>query len=341
MMRRAITTSLFLCILLLCATFVYAQSEAELYVRSLTLKIAPDSPAANTTVRLSVTSSSVDLDRSTLTWRVNGKQIAQGVGITAATVTTGAPGIATTVDVSATDSVGTVKASGTIRPAEVDLLWQADSYVPPFYKGRALAGPGSVIRVQAIPRLKQSGSFIPEKDVMYTWYRNNTRLNSSGTGKSRATIQGPDLFGAATIAVVAESRDGLVRATASATIVGVDSIPGLYENHPLFGILYHRAVLGDVSTLETEEKVIAVSYFAPVDSLNDPSLAYDWRVNGGAIAPDSQEPQTLTIRANNYSGPATIDLSVTSTADVFFRATGSWRLVFGKQSLFGTNPFAQ
>jgi hypothetical protein len=150
------------------------------------------------------------------------------------------------------------------------------------------------------------------------------------------TLQGP-AGGAEEIGVIAETVDRSHRAEARVTVTAHDSELVLYENHPLFGILYHRAIVGDVNTMERELKITATPFFSR--TLTPSSLTYAWAVNGNPIAPDPTTPETLTIAANDYSGPVDIELAAMNPADILMRSAGSWRIIFGggSGSLF-TNP---
>lgn len=316
------------------------------YERPLTLTVIPEHPAPGESVHLTIQSYSIDLNRSDITWSVNDKIIAQGAGIKDITVRAGALGTRTSIVVIATENDENVgQAAAIIAPTEVILLWDSDSYVPPFYKGRSLAGTSATLHAYALARLSTaSGVPIPERDIIYTWSRGGTVLNSlSGRGKSSISLQGPALYGSDTLGVQAESSDRSVQGVASARIPATDTALELYENHPLFGILFHRAFAGDVNTNENEEKVTAVPYFAHVVSPSDSSLTYEWHVNDSPIAPNSDEPQTLTITAQNYTGPARISLSLTNANDILMRATNLSRLIFGGASnVFGSgNLFGQ
>ncbi|MEK7509603.1 MAG: hypothetical protein AAB605_02720 [Patescibacteria group bacterium] len=310
--------------------------------RPLTLSMTPEYPMSGDTVRLTVQSYGLDLNRSEVVWYENEKEIARGTGVTTASVTAGALGSRTTVEVVAEDEAGLIgSAQATIRPTEVDLLWESDSYVPPFYEGRALPGTSAIIRAQALARFKQTnGTLLPDTSIIYTWYKGNTRM-SSGRGRSSFSFPGPTLFGTDDIRVVAESTDGTLRGEARTRIQSVDPSLELYENHPLFGVLFHRALVSGARTTETEEEVVAFAYFAHVESPRDQSLTYVWRVNDQNVTPDPKAPHTLLITTNNYTGPATIELSLTSLTDIFLRATGSWQLTFiqGNATIFGTDPF--
>ncbi len=324
------------------ASVAHAQFSLSGLERQLTLTLAPAHPEPGQTVQLSIQTYALDLDRSTVVWYANDKEIARGIGKTETGIKAGSAGEETHILVVARDEEGIIaSAEAFIRPAEVDLLWEVLSYVPPFYAGRALPGADSPIRAHALARfVHPNGTLIPDSDIIYTWYRDDAVV-VKGRGKSSAIIPGPALFGAETIRVVVESADRSFSGEASARISSTDPFVLLYENHPLFGTLYHRALQGEVNTLEVEQKVTAVPYFAGVFSPDDPYLVYNWQVNGGSIVPDPEEPQTLTVTAQDYSGSAAIELDLTSLSDIVLHATAKVQMIFGESgSLFDSlNPF--
>lgn len=306
--------------------------------RALTLALTPENPGPGQTVTLSVQSYVMDLDRSLITWKANGKTFAEGEGLTQASIATGAIGTVTELVVEAIDDEGILgRAEARLAPSEIELLWTADSYAPPFFKGRRLAGTQATLTMYAATRFTNGTTPIPESNIIYTWYRDSSMIaNVSGRGKSRVTLQGP-ARGTETISVVAETVDRSRRAEAQTAITAHDSKLVLYENHSLFGVLYHRAVVGDVNTIERELKITAVPYFArtPIPS----ALSYDWNVNGMRIASDPNAPETLVINAKEYTGPAEIALEVMSPVDILMRSVGTWRIIFsGSGGAFFENP---
>ncbi|MFZ2555415.1 MAG: hypothetical protein WAZ27_00990 [Minisyncoccia bacterium] len=340
MFRSAIALTVLMAAMLL-PFFSHAQLSLTGLERELDLALTPEYPAAGEDVVLALSSFGMDLARSSITWYVNGKPIAAGAGKTELSVKAGELGTELTVMAIAEENSGIVgSARANIRPTEVDLIWSADSYVPPFYEGRALPGTNATIHAQALARFKKAnGTFIPDADIIYSWYQGSKRI-VSGRGRSSATFAGPALFGAQELFVVAESADGIYRGRASARIQSVDPGLELYENHPLFGVLYHRAFVGSVLTLESEQLVTAVPYSAHVNFSRDASLLYEWQVNGARIEPDPKRVDTLSIAVNGYSGPAQIKSTLTSASDLFLRAQGSWELVFSEStSIFDSNPF--
>lgn len=320
---------------------LHAQASLTGLERSIRLTMQPAYPAPGETVALQAESYGINLDRSTVIWYADTKEIARGEGLKTASVTTGKLGSVTNITVVAEEFGGLIGSSELIlRPTEVDLIWQSDSYVPPYFRGRTFAGAGSTINAEAIVRfVKSDGTEIPESSIIYTWYKGSTRI-FSGRGQSSITTTSPILFGTEELSVDAESVDGLYHGHASVQLTSVDPFLMLYENHPLFGVLYHRALVGSVTTLEREQKVTAVPYFAPITTPHDAGLIYDWALAGKKIASDPEHPDTFTITTKGYSGSVPIDLNLTSATNWLLNAKGAWEMVFSESStLFGNDPF--
>lgn len=312
----------------------------------INLSMIPSEPHPGDIIRLVIGSSAIDLDRSTITWYENNKVFAQGDGLKEASLVAGPLGSEATISVTATGDAGTVaRVMARIRPVEIDLLWDSSAYVPPFYRGRALPGTSGDINVYALVQFqKANASLVAEKDIIYTWYRNDTLIASnSGRGASRLTLKSTARFDRDIIRVVAESVDTSFSGSATVVIPRKDTKVLLYENHPLFGILFHRAIVGEVNTNEREQKISAYPYFANINIPQESTLLYEWRVNNENIAPNPAEPNTLTISVNNYVGPANVELSLMSANDIFMRAQEAWRILFGESSnaFFESGVFGQ
>jgi hypothetical protein len=115
----------------------------------------------------------------------------------------------------------------------------------------------------------------------------------------------------------------------------VEPVLTLYQNHPLYGILYHQALAPATFVPETEMTFVAVPYFAGVVNENDRALVFDWRVNGKAIAQSQTNPSTLTINAANSSGVALIELVLTHATNFYMDAKGLWNITFSTSAAEG------
>ena len=332
--RLVLAPALVLLGLTFCASLAYAQEGVPNVENSVRITLSPQYPQAGERVHLSAGSSIIDLPHSDIVWYANGKVIASGRGVTSADVTVGALGKETTIEVDVT--AGKVTATGTavIIPSEVDLLLESDSYTPPFYRGRALPSAGTSIRLQAIARFVRSGgTLVPQNQITFTWKRNGQVVgNVSGQGKSSAALPAPSLFGTDSISVEAVSADGTFSGATSIRIPSTEPILTVYEDHPLFGLLYHSALGTQTFIPETEMTFVAVPYFAQATSPNDPRLEYAWRVNGKAIPADSTKPSEVTINSNNTPGTALLSLELTHVSNFFMDSSGSWSISFSGQA---------
>ncbi|OGG57951.1 hypothetical protein A2853_03435 [Candidatus Kaiserbacteria bacterium RIFCSPHIGHO2_01_FULL_55_17] len=337
---RAILPVLFFATLSLLPIPALAQTGASdlLFGADLTIELSPPHPSPGETVRARAHSTLIDLTGVMLTWSANGTTIARGVGVSEASVTAGAPGSETALTVVVSeDGSDIISATARIRPVEIDLLWESDSYTPPFFKGRAFPSAGTSLHLEAIPRFVRAGSLVPVGDIIFTWRRNGYVIeNVSGRGRSRALIESPVLFGNDTISVDARTADGIFEGGASARISSVEPRVVLYENHPVFGIAYHHALGSESQIPEVETSFSAVPYFAEARNLDGGALSYEWRVNGIPIANDPARPSTVTISASGSSNTALIELAITHVTNFFMNSFGSWNLQFlGANAAFG------
>lgn len=330
--------------LLFGAGTTHAQFAGQTAGARIFLFLSPEYPGPNEPVRISLESTLIDLAQSEIVWYVDNKVFKRGIGVKDADILVGPLGSKTGISVTAQTPDG-ANASGTtvISPAEVDLLWESDSYVPPFYRGRALPSHGTSVRVHAIARFKPAGSAqIPENNILYTWKRNGSTVGSaSGRGKSSVIFPSPALFSTDIIEVNASAIGGAGGGAARLQISSIEPVLVLYQNHPLFGIMYNKAFDGTISLSDTEATFSAVPYFAEAESPDDARLIYSWNVNGNDIPADVLKPSELTVNAEKSNGLAQIALSITHAANFAMRSSGIWRVSFetGNNGFIGIDPF--
>lgn len=60
---------------------------------------------------------------------------------------------------------------------DVDILWQAETYTPPFYQGYARPSFGSDLKLFAIPHIKDSlGNTIAKDKLIFNWQKDGKNL---------------------------------------------------------------------------------------------------------------------------------------------------------------------
>ncbi len=306
------------------------------------VSMVPSHPQPGETVHLTAASSFMNLSRSSIVWSAGGKTIASGFGVREVDVVAGPAGSLITVTVTATDEDGaSASGSARIRPSEIDLLWSADTFTPAFYSGKAMPSAGSSVSVQAIPRfVTGNGTLVADRDIVFTWRKNGAVVGSvSGRGKSSAMFPAPTLHGTDTISVEAVSNDASFEGSAELRIPSVEPQIVLYERHPIFGTMLHRAITAQSSNSNSEATFTAVPYFAHALAANDPQLRYSWLVNGNRIPANALLPQEITINADNSSGIANIRLTVTHLRNWLLKSSGEWSISFGSGGTSGNDPF--
>lgn len=292
----------------------------ELLEFGVTLDLTPELPGPFTDVAVLLISYNVDLNRSDIIWEVDGKTMLSGKGETRHTIRTGAIGSPTnlSVTVAAPDGRVTTKELRII-PAAVDLVWQSpDSYVPPFYKGKALYSHQGSLQVIAVPTLiRPGGTRINPKNLIYKWYRGSTVINDqSGYGKNSVIINETTPADALEVSVQVSTEDGSITATKKITISSRGPEVVLYENRPLEGVRYDQA-LSEESLLRNDEMEIrAVPYYFS-GGASSSNLNYRWYVNG-ALSQGQIQP-SVVVRSTEKNGAAQVKAAVISKDKVFQR----------------------
>lgn len=250
--------------------------------QSLIIKYAPQYPRAGQSVRVSVESFSIDLERSQISWFLNGQPHTTGRGLKSIDVTAPADNSSLSVTAQATpDGGATISRSVVIRTGSVDMLWEAYSYTPPFYKGKGLVSHETLIKVVAMPELRNSSGVLLNRDnLVYKWSKGGTVLGSlSGVGKQELIFRMPKLSETETIDVEVSSSDGTIKSKGRITYRSRDGEALLYKKDPLLGIDFSRTLSGDVALAGNEINIVAYPYFFSQENLVGSKLKYNWTIN--------------------------------------------------------------
>ena len=276
-----------------------------------TIKIFPKNPGPGESVIANLELYLTDLNKAEISWFLNGEMVEKGIGDKNFRFQTGPVGSVSRVSVSIITFEGvSVEKEITIRPAEVDILWNTSTYTPPFYEGKALFTNQSEVRLSAIPNITNSaGNLVSPENLVFRWYKGNTLIQSgSGFGRNTLTLKGGVLFKSLDIKVEVATLDN--SSTAENRIIIPSENPSvlIYEDHPLFGILFNRA-LSDLILKEKEIKLSAVPYFFDAPSKNSASLEYTWSQNLGPVS-GLEQPSEIVLRQADDSESGTVNIGV-------------------------------
>ncbi len=268
----------------------------------LNISISPEAPAPGTRTTISITSLSIDLSTADISWSTNGAQPSSGPGLRSYTFTMGPSGEGTVVSLSVTPRQGTgFTRSFTFRPGTVTLIWEADTYTPPFYRGKALYAPGADLKVMAVPSVyDNSGSLIPKNELTFKWsIDEEADASVSGRGRDVLYLSGKQLNEQEIVSVEVLRSDKLKVASSETIIPATQPLVRFYKRDPLRGVLYDRSIFGTTRLTDTETTLQVEPFFISGGSREPYRLIYTWTLNDQEVDPQGADRSAITLRQTN------------------------------------------
>ena len=324
--------------LILAAAASFFLFAAEAYAQTLgasplQFSVSPEVPGPGDTVLIEISGVGTFLGDANITWQQDGKTVKSGLGESSFTFKAGPLGSQTTIKATInSSSQGISTKSFTFRPSSVYLVWEADTSIPPWFKGKALYSAGSSFTVTALPQVVSGGRSISANNFSYRWSQNGTPIPQiSGTGKNVAKLQGSWLSSSETVDVDIYSGDTAV-AHGEITLPAVK--PGIlfYVSDPLRGTLFDTALQNSISLSGSEFTLDAEPYYFSNSSLASGAAPYAWTLNGNEVTGLQSAYGLLTLRQiGSGAGQALVDVSVQNTdSDKYVQsAETALRVLFG------------
>ena len=279
----------------------------------ITVEQIPEIPKPNELVSFRITSYMSDLNKAKITWTQDGVVLLSQVGAVTNQIQAPESGKSSTIIITITkETGGIVTKKIVLNPADVDLIYEADTYTHPFFKGKRLFTSESVIRFIANPNFVLSGKQIPASNLVYTWKINGTVDQvSSGYGRNIFTTKGMLIERPLEVEVQVSAINSTLVASQSIKVRSQAGEVVLYENNPLLGIVYEKAISGNFLLERSQVDFEAVPYFFGVLQRDSDNLKYTWLINNVRVASKSpQENYLLLQNANNEDGRAIITARV-------------------------------
>ena len=289
-----------------------ASAQLPLVPPVLSISASPASPAPGEQVRISALTPTFDKNAAYFEWVINGvfRPDLSGPAKHTITLTAGDVGssISVSVDVAAPDGSQN-SASIIIRSADLSLLWFAETYVPAWYKGKALPVQRSVVRLVAVPDFAVNGVWIPPEKLIYVWDFDDEKRSLAGMGEQIFRIQTSDfLKTGGQITVTVEDAERKVRKEKLIVISNTSPRVMVYPLLPLGGVEFRSADLGNFSFGEALD-LIAEPFFFAASSKKE--LTFKWDVGGIPAEGAAANPDILTLRSSApASGPISTSVSV-------------------------------
>jgi len=307
-------------LLVLLALLMPLVSFGQTQDSTVAVSLFPSSPDAFEDVSITVSTFSFDLNRASITWKVDGNTKLQGIGRKSFTVKSGALGSTTLVDIAITVSTGKlITKQITIRPTSVDLLWEAiDSYVPPFYKGKALPTSETQIKVVALPSLSLGSSQIKSSDLVYNWKKNFQNIqNSSGFGRKSYTFKNDYLDDVETIGVEVSRLNQSSKGLGQVAIQLRSPQILFYEDSELEGTNYTFSLDRGFTPRTNQVTIVAEPFFFSSKNAVDSDFIYSWKLNNETTQTQSTKNVLSLQFDRDTGGVAEISLGIKSLSKLF------------------------
>ena len=290
-------------------------SLAQFVPDQLVLLSSPESPSPGETVTIQANTPTLDKNRLFFDWVVDGKRRADfsDLGKNSIKLTAGNVGSIIRVTVNVTGADKEVKpASLNINVSDLALTWTAETYVPPWYKGKALPTQNSVVRVAAIPKLVIGGSAVSPENLIYNWSLDDQENIVSGIGLQIFRFRMSDLPRSNhQIEVTVQDNRGIIHKNGRLLLGTVRPQAKIYASSPLGGIEFRSSPLFTFIKLPgLLDFVIEPFFFAAISPM----------VCAKTFAPDGTDNPRVTSRrvCLNVSARRNLVLSICSTSFLAF-----------------------
>lgn len=300
----------------------------------LTITQNPQIPRPGDTVSVQLTSYVTDLNRSTITWTLDGRNVSSGVGITRFEFQAPAGGSSSRLVVTINkNGGGTISRTIVVSPADVDLIYEANTYVHPFYKGKKLFTSESSLTFIAIPNFVSSnGATIKAENLSYIWRVNGSVQQSvSGYGRNKFLTRGSLIERPMQISVEVTAPNSTLQASQSINVQSTKPEMTLYENNPLLGVMYDKAIQGTFVLERPQVDFEGIPYFFSGSYKDDPNFDFNWYINGTDVASKAPNENYMVLRNDqNQEGTALISVSTSHITNMLQTANTSLELDFKK-----------
>jgi len=283
--------------------------------------VSPQYPGPNETVTIKLQNYSEDVSSIRFNWSLDGVSKLSGPGENIFSFTTGPDGSRHRIYVSLNGSLVSTSKTFDFGIGSVDLIPEPFSYTHPFYEGKSFPSYDSDVSVVAIPNI----SGVSRDNLHYTWKQDGVVLGSvSGVGRSSLLVPSSYLIKTKNIEVLVGESANSVVAKGNVSITPQEGQVLIYEDSPLYGVLYNQAIR-ELNLPEKELSIVAEPYFfSSVGSY--PILEFVWKMNNSLI---SNPGNTLTLRnEDNSTGTSEVSVEAKNSLSILESARTSSLLNF-------------
>ncbi len=254
-------------------------------------EVLPTKPRVGDTVDISTEMYGTPVKDAYFTWYIDGKEYEKGIGRSKISFYLSKK---TNVSVKIITGPGyPAENSWTFNPQNTVIIWEANTYTPPFYKGKSLYTAESGLILNAIN--------LSAKNPLTNTYNNyiwkvdgSVKGDNSGVAQNTYLYQGDILMQEPYFEVIMQgvsayrngkqdlSDESLIDSSAAIRVPTLETTVFTYENSPLLGILFDKQVTNNIFRFNKSETSLVVypGYFSVPSTLN---MGYEWTINDDVV----------------------------------------------------------
>jgi len=288
------------------------------------LELTPAYPTPESIVQVSINDYSLNTMGATIRWFVNEMEFSDSLNKRSITIPVGTLGEKKSVRVTLSrQGAPTLSATRVIVPNTIDIILEAQTYVPAFYTGRALPSGQSPIRAIALVHDASGGI---QNAYTYKWTLGNTVLLGGSMKGAYVLEQEMPRYENTELSVEVFDTSGAPIGRRSIMLSPTEPELHFYEHTLLRGLSGRVAV--DPHALVGEE----VTFFGEpyyLNAENDLSgVSFSWIADRKRIESSPDVPNAVTLRKNATSGTASLSLTALTETRIPQYVTNTLELVY-------------
>ncbi len=295
---------------------------------SIVVNIDPEYPEKNNNVFISLESYATDLNEAYIEWIIDSKTVLKGTGKTKLNFILKKDSTSISIKINTGDG-RFVQKDFNIKPTSLDLIWEADTYTPPFFKGKPLYTRESLVYIYATPHIYNGTEEIPREKMIYRWSNNGDAIqNVSGYGKYFIQIKSSILGRDMEIEVEAEDPKTNQIAHGSVVLSPSDPVVYIYQKDPLLGIKTEKALNVMKVNDNLEKEIYSIPYFFSIQKPTD--LEISWSINGLGVNDNQNVVNRIFKKVGDTFGVSRIDVNFINRSNIMQGAQSSITVDFQK-----------
>lgn len=299
--------------------------------QQLTINVSPEVPQPGQDVTIDVEAYGMDLNSTDMQWTINGKEKLRGNGQKIFTFNVGNSGESRVVLNIFPKDQPQITRLFVFNPSNVDLLWEAETYTPPFYKGKALFSPESSATMVAIPNFINGSTRVSDSNVVYKWsIDREVQGDNSGFGRNYFKYTADILPLDKEIEIEAYPSGDETRKGVGSTILSTkNSFLLFYEDNPTNGIMFNYSLVNQINLGTRSESKICLFPFNFSANDKNTGLEYTWYVNSEKVnVPITTNSVTIKRNTDKSATTASVLVDLSNPTHIMQTAQNSIDFLF-------------